>query len=167
MSPQHDHEGNLADAAETSQTLADHAHADSSDDHFSSASEGDNGIPTTRVERVDGEAAHGEVPGTSAYEKRTQDAVPDEVEIVPDSEPTRAGSTSRSRAASQLKSPPSRSETPGGSPVPKTVVERVDLEPAHGEVDGTAAKEMRLADAVPDEVRVAPKGGAGAKLEGR
>lgn len=46
--------------------------------------------------------------------------------------------------------------TPGGSPIPKLVVERVDNKPAHGEVEGTAAYEQRLADAAPDEVRKAP-----------
>lgn len=44
--------------------------------------------------------------------------------------------------------------------MPKTVVERVDGNQAYGEVDGTAAKEMRMADAEPDEVkRVDPREG--------
>lgn len=58
---------------------------------------------------------------------------------------------------SQLAAPESRSETPGGSPIPKTVLEKVDDRPSHGEVDGTAAKDMRMADAAPDEVRKAPR----------
>lgn len=37
------------------------------------------------------------------------------------------------------------------------VVERVDDKPAHGEVPGTAAYEMRKADAEPDEVIQAPE----------
>lgn len=41
-------------------------------------------------------------------------------------------------------------------PIPKTVVERVDDKPAHGEVEGTAAHEKRLADAEPDELKVVP-----------
>ncbi len=59
----------------------------SSDEHFSDASEGRAGqagrsnatspIPTTRVERVDDQPSYGEVPGTEAYSKRAQDAVPD------------------------------------------------------------------------------------------
>lgn len=145
------------------------AHELSDDDHFSSASEGDApqnpnrlstpGTPITRVERVDDRPAHGEVPGTAAYEMRTKDAVPDEVEIVPEGQRSRSGT--RSRALSGLSDVGSgiggsRPATPGGTPIPKTVVERVDDKPAHGEVEGTLAKEMRMADAEPDEVRKAP-----------
>jgi hypothetical protein len=140
---------------------------DTSDEHFDSASEGgepdrlssDNAppspIPITRVERVDDSAAHGEVPGTPAYNLRTQDAVPDEIEIVPEGQRSRSATQSRSRATSTLSatSATSRPQTPGGSPVPRTVVEKVDNEPRHGEVQGTLAHEKRLADAEPDEVR--------------
>lgn len=140
---------------------------ESSDDHFSSADEGtpnpnrlstdgsQSPIPITRVERVDDKAAHGEVPGTPAYEQRLKDAVPDELEIVPEGRRPRSGTQSRSRSHSNL-SVSSTPDTPGGSPVPKLVVERVDNKPAHGEVVGTPAHEMRMADAVPDEVRTAP-----------
>ncbi|KXL46234.1 hypothetical protein M433DRAFT_155214 [Acidomyces richmondensis BFW] len=131
-----------------------------SDDHFSSASEGGggNGIgsprqkanrlstpstPITRVERVDSQPAYGEVPGTAAYAMRTQDAVPDEIEVVPDGQHSR----NRSRANSV------RPSTPGGTPIPRTVVEKVDDRPAYGEVEGTLARDMRMADALPDEVR--------------
>ncbi|KAH7170626.1 hypothetical protein EDB81DRAFT_776195 [Dactylonectria macrodidyma] len=41
-------------------------------------------IPTTRVEKIDDEPAYGEVPGTEAYAKREQDAIPDEIAIVQD-----------------------------------------------------------------------------------
>lgn len=132
---------------------------ESSDDHFSSASEGSKRlsveIPITRVERVDDTAAHGEVPGTPAYNLRTQDAVPDEIEVVPEGRRSRSATQSRSRSHSAL-SMTSRPDTPGGSPIPKTIVERVDDKPAHGEVKGTPAFEMRQADAAPDEVRTAP-----------
>lgn len=145
---------------------------DSSDDHFSSASEGaDNTpgqdyppqspIPITRVERVDDTPAHGEVPGTPAYSLRTQDAVPDEIEIVPEGRRSRsatlqiAGGRSRGNSAASNSSTGSRPMTPGGTPVPKLVVERVDNKPAHGEVEGTEAHAKRLADATPDEVRAA------------
>ncbi|KAL1648190.1 hypothetical protein SLS61_007062 [Didymella pomorum] len=139
---------------------------DSDNEHFSDASEGrvhekglDKGleqsraeatspIPITRVERVDDEPAHGEVPGTAAYNMRTQDAVPDEVEIVPDGQ--RSRSTSRVSASD-------RPVTPGGTPVPKMIVERVDDKPAHGEVPGTLAYEQRLADAAPDVIVKAPE----------
>lgn len=100
------------------------------------------------MERVDDQPSYGEVPGTDAYQKRTQDAVPDEVEIVPDG--TRSRSTSRVSASD-------RPLTPGGSPVPRTVVEKVDDEPSYGDVPGTHAFEVRAADAVPDVVLKAPQ----------
>ncbi|KAF2107637.1 hypothetical protein BDV96DRAFT_589133 [Lophiotrema nucula] len=134
----------------------------SSDEHFSDASEGREAragqaersnatspIPMTRVERVDDEPSYGEVPGTDAYNKRAQDAVPDEVEIVP--EGTRSRSVSRVSAEN-------RPLTPGGSPVPRTVVEKVDPEtPSHGEVPGTEAHKIRAADAIPDVILKAPE----------
>lgn len=43
-----------------------------------------------------------------------------------------------------------------GSPVPVTRVERVDDEPANGEVPGTDAHEARKGDAQPDEIAVVP-----------
>lgn len=125
----------------------------SSDDHFSDAEEAHklsappSPVPTTRVERVDDDPSYGEVPGTPAYKLRTQDAVPDEVEVVPDGQ--------RSRSTSRL-SESDRPSTPGGTLIPKMIVERVDEEPAYGEVPGTAAYDMRKADAEPDEVRQAP-----------
>jgi len=131
----------------------------SSDEHFSDASEGRTGqvdrsnanspIPVTRVERVDDQPSYGEVPGTDAYQKRTQDAVPDEVEIVPEG--------SRSRSTSRVSSS-DRPYTPGGTPVPKTVVEKLDPEvPSYGDVPGTQAYEARAADAIPDIVLKAPQ----------
>ena len=93
---------------------------------------------------MDDEAAHGEVPGTAAYKLRTQDAVPDEIEVVPEGQ--------RSRSSSRLKEE-DRPFSPGGSPVPKTVVDKVESDhPSHGEVPGTAAYDLRKADAQPDEV---------------
>ncbi|KAJ5174887.1 uncharacterized protein N7482_000764 [Penicillium canariense] len=133
------------------------AASDSDEDHFSDASEGHanlqpkspqsgraSPVPRTRVERVDDSLQHGEVPGTEAYEKRGQDAVPDEIEVIPEGshrrDPPPAGSQDR----------PS---TPGGSPIPRTIVEKVDPEsPSHGEIPGTEAYEKREADAVPDIV---------------
>ncbi|KAL5424701.1 hypothetical protein PMIN04_003084 [Paraphaeosphaeria minitans] len=131
----------------------------SSDEHFSDASEGrvvkpdrstaTSPIPVTRVERVDDEPSYGEVPGTEAYNKRTQDAVPDEVEIVLEGQ--------RSRSASRV-SISDRPYTPGGTQIPKTVVEKIDPDvPSHGDVPGTLAHEYRAADAVPDIVLKAPE----------
>lgn len=140
---------------------------ESSDEHFSDASEGHasqirrsdatSPIPITRVERVDDEPAHGEVPGTEAYHKRTQDAVPDEVEIIPDG--LRSRSTSRVSMSDRPLTPggADRPLTPGGSPIPKTVVERIDDQPSHGEVPGTHAHQLRLADAEPDVIIKIPQ----------
>lgn len=144
--------------------------SDNSDDHFSSASEGaQSPVPITRVERVDDAPRHGEVPGTPAYHLRAQDAVPDEIEIVPEGRRSRSSTmaSGRGRALSGTNSATgSRPQTPGGSPIPKTVVEKVDFKPSHGEVEGTPAKEMRMADAMPDEIRAAPPATA-KPLEGR
>ena len=105
-------------------------------------------IPITRVERVDDEPSHGEVPGTNAYNLRTQDAVPDEIEVVPEG--------SRSRSASRV-SEADRPVTPGGTIIPRMVVEKIDPDqPSHGEVPGTPAWELRRADADPDEVIRSP-----------
>ncbi|PNS21585.1 Peptidyl-prolyl cis-trans isomerase-like 4 [Sphaceloma murrayae] len=135
-----------------------HELAESSDEHFSDASEGQGNrsrsgtasspVPVTRVERVDDEPRYGEVPGTSAYNLRAQDAVPDEIEVVPEG--------MRSRSASRL-SESDRPLTPGGTMIPKTVVEKVEPEnPSYGEVPGTEAWEKRRADAEPDEVLMSP-----------
>ena len=130
----------------------------SDDDHFSDASEGHerahsrsasgrtSPVPLTRVEKVDDTPSHGDVPGTRAYELREYDAVPDEIEVIPE------GSRSRSSTVGQ----PQRPLTPEGSPIPRTIVEKVDAdEPSHGEIPGTEAYEKRKADAVPDIVTTA------------
>lgn len=128
----------------------------SEDDYFSDASEGrrkvsrpqtpSSPIPTTRVEKVDGEPSYGQVPGTQAYEKRRQDAVPDEVEVVSE------GRLSK-RNSRQYLDPSS----PGGTRIPKTVVEKVDPDSAsYGEVPGTEAYQKRLADATPDIILKTP-----------
>lgn len=99
-------------------------------------------MPITRVEKVDDEPSHGEVPGTDAYHMREQDAAPDEIAVIPE------GTESRPRSATS-----SRTSTPGRQPVPITVVEKVNPEePSHGDVPGTLAHHIRAADAVPDVV---------------
>ncbi|KAL8940899.1 MAG: hypothetical protein Q9216_002560 [Gyalolechia sp. 2 TL-2023] len=131
--------------------------SDNEEEVFSDAQEGpkqstgnNSPIPTTRVEKVDDRESHGEVPGTEAYNLRRQDAVPDELEIVGDT------SNPSSRRTSQ--SQPDRTSTPGGSPIPKTVVEKIEsMSPSHGEIPGTAAHNMRQADAVPDVILQSPK----------
>jgi hypothetical protein len=70
--------------------------------------------------------------------------VPDEIEVVPE------GAHSQNYSAA---GPEDRPLSPRGSPIPRTVVEKVDpSEPSYGEVPGTQAHEKRLADAVPDVV---------------
>ncbi|CAI7585441.1 unnamed protein product [Penicillium discolor] len=130
--------------------------SESDDEYFSDANEGNSQlqslpqsgrtspVPRTRVERVDNSTQHGELPGTEAFEKREQDAVPDEIEVIPEG----SHSQTRSPAGSE-----DQTLSPEGSPIPRTVVEKVDPdEPSHGEVPGTLAHEQRLADAVPDAV---------------
>lgn len=131
----------------------------SDDEYFSDASEGRrrassrpqtpaSPIPRTRVERVDDSPAYGEVPGTAAYTRRAQDAVPDEVEVV---------SGRLSKRSSQYLEPPT---TPGGTVVPRTVVEKVDpSSPSYGDEPGTKGYSHRKADSIPDLVLKAPEPG--------
>lgn len=82
---------------------------------------------------------------------REQDAVPDELEIIPD------GSDSRPSSRTSHKEQVSN---PGGMPIPKTVVEKVDpASPSHGDVPRTAAHSIRRADAVSDIILQAPEHG--------
>lgn len=80
---------------------------------------------------------------------RTQDAVPDEVEVIPEG----ARRKSQSGQGSE-----DTSATPGGTntqahpDIPTTVVSKVDGEPSLGEVPGTAAYAKRQQDAGPDVV---------------
>ncbi|KAK4170253.1 hypothetical protein QBC43DRAFT_305691 [Cladorrhinum sp. PSN259] len=115
-----------------------------SEEHYSDAQSGPvtstpaSPIPRTRVERVDDKPAYGEVPGTKAYSMREGDAEPDEIAIIPDpSDPTPLETA-----------PEARPLTPGGHPIPKTVVEESpDDEGAvtHPEVD-----DKHKADPIPD-----------------
>ncbi|KAL9005448.1 MAG: hypothetical protein Q9188_001773 [Gyalolechia gomerana] len=130
--------------------------SDNEEEVFSDAQEGpkesagsNSLIPITRVEKVDDRESHGEVPGTEAYNLRGQDAVPDELEIVGDTSNTSSRRTSQSQ--------PDGTSTPGGSRIPKTVVEKIEsTSPSHGEVPSTAAHNMRQADAVPDVILQSP-----------
>ena len=65
---------------------------------------------------------------------------------------------SKQSGASAAHTSEAEPSTPGGLPIPKTVVEMVDPKaPSHGDVPGTAAWEMRRMDAEPDDVRKAPE----------
>lgn len=130
------------------------------EEYFSDASEGRrrsrpvtpaSPIPRTRVERIDNEPSYGEVPGTPAYGKRMLDAVPDEVEVL-SPEPAL-----RSKRSSQYLEPPT---TPGGTFIPRTVVEKLDPEgTSYGEEPGTAAYVQRQMDAAPDVILKTPAPG--------
>ncbi len=113
-----------------------------SDDHFSDAqsapseSQRNSPVPKLRVEKVSNEPSYGEVPGTEAYRMREGDAEPDEIAIIPDS---RKKSSSDDEA---------QSLTPGGMPVPKTVVEEApDSEGSH-----THPEKRHRSDPPPDLV---------------
>ena len=107
-------------------------------------------IPTTRVEKVDDAPSHGDLPGTEAYDKRTQDAVPDEIAVIPENKSNRPSPIS-------IHSPPALTP-PQQSPIPMTRVEKVDpASPSHGEVPGTPAHAKRIADAIPDAIVKAPE----------
>lgn len=97
-------------------------------------------IPRTVVEKIDpSESSYGDEPGTPAYRKRLADAVPDLTLANPDpSKGSRYLEKGHQRSASSTS-------------VPETVVTRADDEPAHGEVPGTAAAELRKRDATPDQ----------------
>lgn len=95
---------------------------------------GSSPIPKTRVEKVDNEPSHGEVPGTEAHKLRQGDAIPDEVAIIPDEAPSDG------------------SLTPSGV-VPATVVEE-----SSGDGPGPHSDDFnrkRSADASPDMVLTA------------
>ncbi|KAI1177575.1 hypothetical protein F4777DRAFT_541491 [Nemania sp. FL0916] len=114
-----------------------------SDEHFSDAqsalgnsSGAVSPIPRTRVEKVDDQPSYGEVPGTEAYEKRTEDASPDEIAIVQDDET--APSSDQANA----------SERPR---IPKTVVDETDDLP--GSFSQSSSENLHQADAAPDVIR--------------
>ena len=82
---------------------------------------------------------------------RTQDAVPDELEIIPEGSNSIPSSSNSQRVSPTL---------PDGISIPKTVVEKVDpTSPSHGDVPGSAAHSIRKADAVPDVILKAPDDG--------
>ncbi|KAI8278853.1 hypothetical protein K4K60_005935 [Colletotrichum sp. SAR11_57] len=112
------------------------------EDHFSDAqsaplSPGTSPIPKTRVEKVDDEPSYGEVPGTEAYRMREGDAEPDEIAI--------QENKSEAETSSDAVPPPS----PGGQPIPKTVVEEV---PGTSGPHSEEYAEKRKADAPADLV---------------
>jgi hypothetical protein len=99
------------------------------------------------VEKVDPEeASHGEVPGTSAHEKRLADAVPDVVMKASDSKDS--------------PTPPALDPTPPEtdtivSEIPETRLERVDSVPAEEDTH-PQAHQSSPSDPLPDSVETVP-----------
>lgn len=119
-----------------------------SDDHFSDAQSvpeenavSASPVPKTRVEKVDDEPSYGEVPGTEAYEKRTGDAEPDEIAVIPD------------EAADNDSASGEGSSAPETQAIPKTVVDETADE--EGAKTHHFHEELHQADAAPDFVRKA------------
>ncbi|KAI1827999.1 hypothetical protein F4861DRAFT_490258 [Xylaria intraflava] len=118
--------------------------ASDSDEHYSDAQSAPasstravSPIPRTRVEKVDDEPSYGEVPGTEAYNKRTEDASPDEIAIV-------EGEQSRWTPASPV-------AATGSTIIPKTVVDETDDVPSSSAHHHN--EHLRQADATPDVIR--------------
>ena len=141
---------------DTSALSLEEENSSESEDHFSDAksaplSPSGSPIPRTRVEKVSDEPSYGEVPGTDAYRLREGDAEPDEIAIVPDEKkvpPTLSLAFAGEGDADEVKSPVS----PGGQPIPKTVVEEAGPQRRHS-VD---YERKRRADAPPDLVLKSP-----------
>lgn len=99
-------------------------------------------IPRTRIEKVDNEPSHGEVPGTEAHQKREEDAKPDEIAVAPDS--TSPGQDQQSPTSELSLESPS---------APQTVVsESAGPTGPHTEEFSERIEEAQRADATPDVV---------------
>jgi hypothetical protein len=92
------------------------------------------------VEKVDCEPSYGEVPGTDAYNMRVEDALPDQIAVIPGDESTKPKNL-----------PIDRPSTPGGHPIPITVVERTSSAGLWG-LPGTSSHHVHKADAEPDVI---------------
>jgi len=78
------HEKRAADAVPDMVVKSWKENYPSSQESEAASTPGDLPIPVTKVEKVDSEPSHGEVPGTKAFEMRRGDAEPDLVEEVGD-----------------------------------------------------------------------------------
>jgi len=90
---------------------------------------------------VDDKPAYGEVPGTKAYSMREEDAAPDEIAIIPEPD---SGLAEQADAAEDAPRP----STPGGYPIPKTVVEETSDAP--GSISHPETEAKHRADPHPD-----------------
>jgi hypothetical protein len=139
----HDLGTTLRNASDFNLPNARNAESSDSEDHFSDAQSGldppgsASPSPVTRIEKVGDKPTHGEVPDTDAYAFRESDTVLEEAAVI---------EKGKENAGNEA-----HSSTPGGLPIPLTLVEKVDpSSPSHGELPGTIAHEKRAADAVPD-----------------
>lgn len=119
-----------------------------SEDHFSDAKSAPmspapgSPIPRTRVEKVNHEPSHGEVPGTEAHRIREEDAKPDEIGQAPDS------TVPSPQQASPASATPSEASEP-----PKTVVnESAGSTEPHTEEFKERIEDAHKADASPDVI---------------
>lgn len=119
-----------------------------SEDHFSDAKSApvsparSSPVPRTRIEKVDNEPSHGEVPGTEAHRQREEDAKPDEIAVPPDS--TSPGPSEDS---------PNSGLSSGSLTAPQTVVsESAGPTGPHTEEFIERIEEAHRADATPDVV---------------
>lgn len=102
------------------------------------------------MERVDHEASYGEVPGTAAYEQRSEDARPDEVAYVKDDTDSAADPVPRPL-----------------TPIPQTVLEEVPASPIRGHAHKPSTPKVYPADTQPDRVvQIPDSGDVGAEEEG-
>jgi len=88
---------------------------------------------------VDHEASYGEVPGTEAYDKRAEDARPDEVAFIEEEQKPDV-------APSPITSP----STPSGQSIPKTVLEEAPPSPILASSHRNSIHKSHPADALPD-----------------
>lgn len=99
-------------------------------------------VPKTRVEKVDNEPSYGQVPGTEAYGKREEDAMPDEIALPP------AATSPGLDQGSPTSDASSESHT-----APKTIVsESAGSTGPHSEEFKESIEEAHRKDATPDVV---------------
>ncbi|PGH05829.1 hypothetical protein AJ80_08277 [Polytolypa hystricis UAMH7299] len=105
-------------------------------------SPGGTSIPRMVVEKVDpSETSYGEEPGTPAYELHKADAAPDVILRVGESD---------------CKSPESPPESSRNSPIPETLLSRVESLPEEDAPRPFIAHKRRPSDALPDVVETVP-----------
>ena len=96
--------------------------------------------PRTVVEKVDPELpSHGDVPGTPAYDARTADTPPDLIL-----------KATESHKISEVEPSHDEHDGEGDTPVPETLLSRVDSLPTREAGNSVAAHKRTQSDALPD-----------------